>query len=270
MGPLVGGLADEVMTKNYLAAAARNHVDAFIAADSDLDGTVESNELLVLVFSNIRAQMPCNRGNEPVDLNANEKINLRTAVAGPFTPFYQIAHELSHSLGTIDMYNSGAGNSMLTLMGGYSFYSDDQGTVHLDAWHKFALGWCEPRIQTLRGHGDVVVVGETSPSRPDGSVILWDPTRGSTEYFILERRSRTGVNRAYDSSVAGDGVLLWRITPGASPPVTHLGAPSGIVGGNSVWHDGQSIVPAWSDGTSTLTRLTFTSTTPDYQVRLGD
>ena len=76
---------------------------------------------------------------------------VHVAGAGPFgTPlFYQIAHELSHSLGTVDMYNTGLGNQLLTLMSRYSFWSNDQGAVHLDIWHKLALGWAEPRRFTL-------------------------------------------------------------------------------------------------------------------------
>ncbi|CCF16487.1 hypothetical protein BLGI_4456 [Brevibacillus laterosporus GI-9] len=70
------------------------------------------------------------------------------AGAGPVTPFYQIAHELSHSLGTVDMYNIGMGNTLR-----YSFDSNDQGTVHLDIWHKLVLGWVEPRRFELMSNG---------------------------------------------------------------------------------------------------------------------
>lgn len=56
---------------------------------------------------------------------------------------------------------------LLTLMGAYSFFSNDQVTVHLDAWHRLALGWCEPKRVQLTAHGSALV-REISAERPDG------------------------------------------------------------------------------------------------------
>jgi hypothetical protein len=80
------------------------------------------------------------------------------AQAIPLTPFYQIAHELSHSPGTIDMYNTGAGNNLLTLMGACPFFTDDRGTVHLDIWHKLVLGWAEPRVFSMHPRNSAIVL----------------------------------------------------------------------------------------------------------------
>jgi hypothetical protein len=154
------------------------------------------------------------------------------------------------------LYNSGAGNSLLTLMGGYSFFSNDQGSVHLDAWHKLALGWCEPRRRRLTRAGDEQLV-EISSQQPNGAIILWHPDRGASEYFLVERRAASG-QRKYDGSFPGDGALIWRITSGPNP-ATHLGSTDFALGASTVWQAGMQTPPLpWSDNTSTGVRLAFT------------
>jgi hypothetical protein len=66
--------------------------------------------MVVLVMENIRALYPANRDNYPVQvrvqvgpLSLTKTITLHVAFAGPLTPFYQIAQEVSHSLGTLDL-----------------------------------------------------------------------------------------------------------------------------------------------------------------------
>lgn len=277
IGPVpMGTLNDpgpEARSQAILNRAATVNPRIFFDADLDSDDVVSSSEMLVLIVENIAALQPANRDNLPLVVRrqigpfaSHKTVTLHVAFAGPLTPFYQIAHEVSHSIGTRDMYNSGAGNSLLTLMGAYSFFGNDQGTVHLDAWHKLALGWCEPRRRRLTQPGNEVL-SEITPSRPTAPIILWHPSRTTSEYFLLERRSSRGANQAYDSGFAGDGALIWRVAPGAPTPVTHLGAPDLTVGGNGVWGDGQTTPPLpWSDGSSSGVRFTFRSSPPIFRV----
>ena len=275
LGPIaMGALNDpgpEARSQRILEQAALLNPRIFFDADLDSDDIVTSSEMLVLIVENIAALQPANRDNLPLQLKwqigpiaLNKTVTLHVAFAGPLTPFYQIAHELSHSLGTQDMYNNGAGNSLITLMGGYSFFDNDQGTVHLDAWHKLALGWCEPRRRRLTRPGDELLL-EITPSRPTAPIILWHPSRGTSDYFLVERRSFQGVNHAYDSGLAnnGDGALIWRVGGGM---VAHLGAPNLNVGGSGVWVGGQTTPPLpWSDGSSSGVRLAFRSF-PNFRV----
>jgi M6 family metalloprotease-like protein len=262
MGPLVDP-GPEARSQRILARIAEFEPKIFFDADEDGNAIVTPSEFLVLVVENFRALQPANRDNLAVEVRINvgiaqvtKTIRLHVAFAGPLTPFYQIAHETSHSIGTVDLYNSGAGNSLLTLMGGYSFFSNDQGSVHLDAWHKLALGWCEPRRRKLTRAGDEQLA-EISSVEPNGAIILWHPDRGAGEYFIVERRTARG-QRKYDGSFPGDGALVWRITRGANP-ATHLGAPNCVIGGNTVWQAGMQTPPLpWSDNTSTGISLAFT------------
>ena len=132
----------------------------FDGLDVDRDGGITSEELCVVIFENYHVPgqpaQPANRDNYAViKMLGNPPqptvLTVHVAGAGPLTPFYQIAHELSHSLGTVDLYGYG-GNYLLTLMSGYSFDSDDQVPIHLDSWHKMQLGWVRAEDPPA-GHG---------------------------------------------------------------------------------------------------------------------
>ncbi|MEU0429668.1 hypothetical protein ABZ235_40115 [Streptomyces canus] len=279
-GPFSMGPFGNPDDSTHIQRVAQKIIDyspwAFIGIDGDVfDLLVSSDELVVLVIENIRKRFPANRPNDPVYATTEYfigqplsqvtvSLEVRIAFAGPFTPFYQIAHEVSHSLGTIDMYNPGSMNYLLTLMGAYPFYANDQATVHLDAWHKLQLGWCEPQQVELKAHGSADVA-EISAQRPDGAVILWHPSRGASEYFILERRRANGPRR-YDRSFPGDGLLIWHIDP-ARPPMNR-GAPNLDPGSSGVWQTGAHTPPlSWSDGTVAVSRLTF-GAGPDASIRV--
>jgi hypothetical protein len=196
-------------------------------------------------------------------------VRLHIAGGGPLTPFYQLAHELSHSLGTVDMYNTGQGNSLLTLMGGYDSFADDQVTVHLDIWHKLMLGWAEPKCFQLLP-GDTAMIREGA----DGAIILVDTQRLASEYFIIERRRpkttplplQPEIGRNYDLNFPGDGILIWRVHQGITG---HLGAPDLALGGNGVWQVGQQTPTlTWSDGTLTNASIKVVSVEDDFSIRI--
>ncbi|MGW6947547.1 hypothetical protein [Streptomyces xanthophaeus] len=265
LGPIPMGVfgnpGDAVHVTKVAKRIAELYPYMVFAADDDASSVVTTDELTVLVVENHKNRVPANRGSLPVQFTVEDigipvtkTLHLAlVAFAGATTPFYQIGHELAHSLGALDMYNPGNQNSLLTLMGAYSFHSNDQGVVHLDAWHKLALGWCEPRRAPLEPGGSAEVV-EISPGRPDGAVILWDTAHQASEYFLVERRLPNGT-RAYDASFPGDGLLIWHVDP-ARPPM-NLGAPNLAPGSNGVWQAGTSTPPlTWSDGTTAADSLT--------------
>ncbi|MEU3480918.1 hypothetical protein ACI2LO_33145 [Streptomyces sp. NPDC033754] len=269
-GPFPMGPFGNPDDSTHIQRVAQKVIDyspwAFIGIDGDaFDLLVSSDELVVLVIENIRQRFPASRPNEPVyattelfgghpPAEVTVTLAVQIAFAGPFTPFYQIAHEVTHSLGTIDMYNPGSMNYLLTLMGAYPFYSNDQATVHLDAWHKLQLGWCEPRLVELQAHGSADVA-EISAERPDGAVILWHQNHGVSEYFLLERRRANGP-RKYDRSFPGNGLLIWHIDPARTP--MNRGTPNLDAGSSGVWEAGTHTPPLhWSDGTMAVSGLTI-------------
>jgi M6 family metalloprotease-like protein len=267
VGPIGMGMLNdpgpEARTALILTEVARRSPQLFIGLDADGNQALEFDELCVLLIENIPKAQPANRDNNPVviqvpsgDTEVTVSVVVHFAGAGPLTPFYQIAHEVSHCLGTVDLYNVGNGNYGVTLMSGYPFYSDDQGSVHLDAWHKLRLGWIEPQIMPLSIPGSA----EISDS-PASGLVLWDDARRETEFFLLERRTPTSSARQYDGGVAGDGVCIWRVTR-SSRLAAHLGAPDLAVGGSGVWPAGsQTPGLSWEDGSSTGRALSVTAAT---------
>ena len=248
----------ETRLRDILQRAEELVPDVFFSADSDADGQVEFNEMLVVTVENFLHGWPANRDNLPFTITrqtpgggVTKTVTLHVAGASLLTPFYQIAHELSHSLGTVDMYNNGAGNYHLTLMSGYSFEGNDQVPVHLDAWHKLALGWCEPTVRRLDQPGSEFLP-EIGTVQAAGPVLLWHPDRGAREYFLVERRTSQAADAHYDSGFGGNGVLIWRVDQGVWSPATHLGAPDLTAGGSGVRGADQVTPPlSWSDGSPT-------------------
>ena len=255
----------EARTAGILSRVAAEAPQLFAARDANGDRIIAFDELCVLLFENVDNLQPANRDNNPVTFSVSlplpvpasitETIRVHIAGTGPLTPFYQIAHELSHSLGTIDMYNTGLGNNMLTLMGAYDFWANDQVPVHLDMWHKLQLGWAEPRIFRMSDPSNTAV-----REGPTGAIVLWDNARGANEYFIIERRRPNAPAQRYDIGVAGDGILIWRVQKGVTNGVAHMGAPNLAAGGSVVWPTGQQTpMLLWADGSPTNCYITMSA-----------
>jgi M6 family metalloprotease-like protein len=246
----------------------------FAQFDDDHNGHVDNNELAILIVDNITERGGARRSSQPgcVSISGSPvKVCSDVTAVGHRASFMTIAHELSHLLGTYDLYGSNDLNQSLTLMGATIYNADDDTrTYHLDAWHKMQLGWCEPRIRSLRAPGTDVL---TSPTmvKPDAPVILYDPVRGGSEYFVLEYRSttsRTGLH--YDENVAGAGLVIWHVQqdgnkvpvllPGLNGnsdyAVNAMGAPALARGVATPWGSGtETPTLRWEDGSSTGVRI---------------
>jgi hypothetical protein len=251
----------QARSAGILKRVAEARPELFANHDADQDRTVAFNELCVVLIENITGALPANRDNDPFRFSfdfphgpAEVTVRIHVAGAGPLTPFFQIAHELAHSIGTKDMYNTGQGHYGLTVMSGYPFFSNDQGSVHLDIWHKLILGWAEPRPFPLSPGNSVLVRTDA-----DGAVLLWDDTHRAEEFFLIERRHANSAQRHYDSLFPGDGVLIWRVRQGLDASVAHLGAPDLAWGGSGVWRPGQQTPELkWSNGQPTGMSVTVT------------
>ena len=120
-----------------------------------------------------------------------------------------LAEELIHVLQAGhcgDIYGpSGMSDGFTTMSGG--------SVLHVDAWHKLQLAWCEPRIYSMRDSNRVVLPAAQLMDTT-GPVILCDPVaagRGAKEFFVLEYRTPNTVSRGagYDKDVADNGLVIW-------------------------------------------------------------
>jgi M6 family metalloprotease-like protein len=270
---------DPRILATVVLAAMRSGQFDFARYDGNGDGIVTSGELGILIISNkggdgqwgVMRWANLDGVNAPYDLRAaGVSVALRVTVSAAehTSSFTTKAHELSHQLGTLDLYGSGGLNSDLTLMDAtIEGRIPDQKTYHLDPWHKLQLGWVEPRILSLRS-GGVTLLPAPQKLQADGPVILYDPERGEGEFFMLEFRTRERPNGGvYDTGVAGTGLCVWHIkqdsnkNPVPIPNVTghavvHRGSPDFDLGGNFVWASGASTPNlAWLDGTQLPSRL---------------
>jgi hypothetical protein len=81
----------------------------------------------------------------------------------------------------------------------------DRSAWHADPWHKMRFGWIEPQIEELKPLA--MPIRLVAPGVPDatGARILYSPSRGSSEYFILEfRNPTTRRHRNHHSPVSRD------------------------------------------------------------------
>ena len=182
--------------------------------DANNDGKVDSTELVVLVIDNFSENAGANRQRT---ITADGKtVTIDVAAAGHRSAFQNPAHELSHSLGTQDLYNLNCYAQGLTLM------SCTAGVVpatywHLDAWHKMRLGWISPRVYDISefpGGAWIGAAQESGISSFQAPVMLYDTRRGTKEHYTIEFRNNTYEDGStgwlgYDQNVVGRGMATW-------------------------------------------------------------
>lgn len=132
---------------------------------------------------------------------------VREMITAP-TTLGVICHEMSHSLGTYDLYHA-SGN--LNPVGVWDLMSDNQDVPQqMTAYTKWRYcKWLDeiPEISTP-GTYTLNPVGGTSKEK----IAYKIKPVGSEEYFIVEYRKKEG----YDSSIPASGLLVYRINPSYS------------------------------------------------------
>jgi M6 family metalloprotease-like protein len=215
----------------YADALMRPEMASFDFAryDRDRNGQVTDDELMVVVISamdrpslwsgGINRSFP---GGCAPTRTAGVRLCSDAAIIAEGTGFGTLAHEFTHTLGTIDLYGARfRNNAGMTLMAGTEFSSEDvHRYYHLDPWHKIRLGWVKPRIHLVAPGGKTEQFTLSVPLRTASStnapLVLFDPSRVSgdyIEYFVLEFRNprREPVATSYDANVADGGVVVWQV-----------------------------------------------------------
>ncbi len=259
--------------------AAKTNYD-FAQWDNNGDSIITQDELSVVVIGN-NSHLESNGtsssragANRPIAGGLNwavpgQNVTLRGQIASldNRTSFMTLTHELAHSLGTTDLYGNGCFSSGLSLMTCTIYGSDDDHrTFHLDPWHKMRLAWLRPRIFTL-GTGGITTIAASQRISAETPVILYDPAKGLSEYFIVEFRNNrlpggddhdqnlTDPSQATPFTGAAAGMAVWHVDLANGNSLTyHEAAPNFQMGGSTLWN-GMTPALRWSDGTETATRL---------------
>ena len=246
--------------------AAMQADDYFAPFDKNRDGKVTKDELALLIIQNLDVgslrSVPCRKTGR-----STVQVCLDVLQVSDRPSLTLLAHELSHFLGTKDIYGRWATGDNLnlncTLMGPISPGGDGREAFHLDPRHKLQLGWIEPQIRSVPSSGTAVLRAPTN-RRADASLLLFDPSRPRTEYFIVEYRSPG----SFDQNVCGEGLAIWHVAQDGRGNLVTIpslngakgdywgifleGAPMLQRGGNLLWRAGMTTPPLrWLDGTPT-------------------
>ncbi len=242
----------EVSYFSNIIYQAMGNVD-FGNYDANQDGFVTRNELTIAIFNNDWKSGGNRMSGDVTRAGITFRSQGRTvANLGYYATFDTWCHELSHTLGIMDLYGRTCLSYQVTLMSCTGLDVNNR-SFHLDPWHKMQLGWSEPRIRSLRT-GGVETLPAAQNMDPSAPILLYDPTYGSNDFFILEYRTATSpTGPGYDASVAGNGLVIWHVvqdgyhdplrvncdTNGACDfTVWTVGAPNLQKGGNSPWSSG--------------------------------
>ena len=265
-----GPLRDQLYASNIIYQAWAGGFVNFANYDANGNGHVANDELqIAIVYNDVDVNGAARWAGTVRGPGAAVDWTGEVAEFGHLTDFATVVHELSHTLGTLDLYGVGGLSYRLTLMGNTGCSPpcpENPAIFHLDPWHKMQLGWCEPRIYSLRA-GGIATMAAAQMANPGAPIILYDPARGTGEFFMLEYRTETSPNGpGYDASVGGNGLVIWHIQqdanhnpvllPNRSRIVWSEGAPNLARGGSDIWGSGStSPYLRWLDGTESRTRL---------------
>jgi M6 family metalloprotease-like protein len=275
----------------------------FARFDRDGDNQVTADELVVLVISADTAALARSAATRSLCAPTRDSrvpggtpISVCGAVPGigQAVGAMTIAHELTHVLQggrPWEAYGAGARlNTYFSLMAATIFPErDERRSFHLDAYTKMRLGWLRPQVLTTDTSGCFELAAADRATAPiaglgkrllERAYVIYDPSRGTREFFLLEHRWPTdgtfdgdpwsspvwsglpdaglGIWRAtvddagnllsvpaYD--VAGIDTALFLVPPGSRPDtIGPLGRPAGNLG---LWSKGDGTArPTWLDG----------------------
>jgi hypothetical protein len=86
-------------------------------------------------------------------------------------------------------------------------------SVYLDPFHKMMAGWNEPRLYAVGAPGrtrlSALHVAATPGEDLRRPLLIYDGTRGSSEFFLMEYR--TPGAHLYDNDVSTSGLVVWHV-----------------------------------------------------------
>ncbi len=119
--------------------------------------------------------------------------------------FGTIAHELLHTLGTVDVYNYGSYCSDI-MSDCYPMYRDsvELNAMHINPYYKILFGWSE---STILNESKTIDLYPQSSSKYNPYIIT---TKDPNQYYVLEYRKAEGFDSFIENS-GFIGVNIWRI-----------------------------------------------------------
>ncbi|WP_287211347.1 immune inhibitor A domain-containing protein [Muribaculum sp.] len=211
-----------------LVAAAARHVEALLPPDAVVDergnGVVDNFTLVIQgnsESSSSKILWPHNSEMTYVaGTLAGKKLKHYLAIFDRANGFKNlkviplntgvVCHELMHTLDAPDLYSSGK----LNPVGIWDLMSDNQTVpqgflAYIRQSYGRGYGNWIPSIAQLSEPGEYVL-NALSSATPDNVAYMIKPDRFSTEYFLLEYRTKSC---RWDASLPGSGILVTRLNP---------------------------------------------------------
>lgn len=206
-----------------LSAVFRN---GFPLGDYDFNGdnVISHDEFVLLVVFN-QPGGPGQTAHTTFSVpGSNKRCSLQVSAVPESTVanrFPTVTHELLHNVANmLDFYDGifyPSGGNPYTLNRGFTLASDINET-HLDPWSKMAMGWNQPRIVSMR-KGGVFSIPATQNRNPAAPILLYDPSHGTDEYFLLEYRTRSlPTGAGFESMLLSEGLLIWHVQQNPQNP----------------------------------------------------
>lgn len=258
-------------------ARAAQELD-FRQFDTNGDGTLGPHELLVGVIH--PGESPRGHHIRPaVEATLNGRTLRFDALLDMFLPGTPdkrwvsgglITHEAAHAvINVFDMYPI-AGQPSAHRPGAFSVMDSHSESAHLDAFVKMKVGWLTPtlldrsRVPWSNAHLLQPAAGSLRP------LIIYEPTIGTREYFIVENRYGGPVGNIpvnYDSRIAGSTnsqygpIVVWHVFE--DDALSRATPPPGVTA--TEW---QTIDPSWERHALRLEKV-ITDRTP-FQLIWGN
>lgn len=139
------------------------------------------------------------------------EINFLVGIHRTSTNIMTIAHEVGHVFGgMLDLYGFGVGSLALA---GPTCSTNANLYFKASAFGRMKWGWLPGQVVTADGFHAVT---------QDETYVLYDPDKGTNDYFMVENRQITA--GTYDRSASDSGLVIWRIAEAAGTIFTNEAA----------------------------------------------
>ena len=207
MAPTYASWAGTVeATRHQQLLQAADPMVNFATFDRNGDNAITDDELTIVEVQEASASAFFCGGTRPIatptvldgkTLGGVRSMSFGASATNKITHVHEIFHQ---ALGTSD---NGYVSGNLDIMGGTCNLDDDL-FFETNSWNKLHLGWAEPTVVTRDGFRTVTRWDLTGQS-----FLLYDPDRGTNDYFLVE--NRTATDGSYDEDASDQGLVIWRV-----------------------------------------------------------
>lgn len=247
---------DAIRGRKALEAA----VDLVNYGSFDRNGNNQITDDELVVFVVLEAQSPADNCGGTRGIKAGAALDGKTfpkawSAGSTLTNTITHIHEVSHqALG----HNDGSYQSGRLDVSGPTCGLPNTSFWDYNSWHKLHFGWTTPTVVSKDGYYDVGRWDTTGQS-----YLLYDPDKGTGNYFLVENRQRTA--NTYEQTASDSGIVIWRVDDSRwamAPPNAYQLMRPNQVAADEDQHDGASD-DAWNPSDPSTPQRTMSRTWSD-------